>query len=36
MPGSLFPFTTITVIIVEQVKPIIASKYMLYPETTRI
>ncbi len=29
-----FPFTSITVIMVESVKPIIAPKYILYPETT--
>lgn len=29
-----FPFSTITAIAVEQVKPIIAPKYVLYPETT--
>ena len=34
MTGGKFPFTTITKINVEQVKPIIAPKYILYPETT--
>lgn len=34
MTGGLFPFATITEITVEQVKPIIAPKYILYPETT--
>ena len=32
--GKAFPFSTITVISVEQVKPIISPKYVLYPETT--
>lgn len=34
MTGEKFPFATITKIIVEHVKPIIAPKYILYPETT--
>lgn len=34
MTEGRFPFSTITVIIPEQVKPIIAPKYILYPETT--
>ncbi|MCG8328237.1 MAG: pyridoxamine 5'-phosphate oxidase family protein [Chitinophagales bacterium] len=34
MTGGGFPFATITEITVEQVKPIIAPKYILYPETT--
>ena len=34
MTGGNFPFSTITEITVEQVKPIIAPKYILYPETT--
>ena len=34
MTGGKFPFSTITKIKVEQIKPIIAPKYMLYPETT--
>jgi len=34
MTGGNFPFSTITKINVEQVKPIIAPKYLLYPETT--
>lgn len=34
MTGGLFPFTTITKINIEHVKPIIAPKYILYPETT--
>ena len=34
MTGSKFPFATITEITVKQVKPIIAPKYILYPETT--
>jgi hypothetical protein len=29
-----FPFATITKITIGQVKPIIAPKYVLYPETT--
>ena len=36
MTGGNFPFITITVIKVEQIKPIIAPKYILYPETTEI
>ena len=34
MTGGDFPFATITEITLEQVKPIIAPKYILYPETT--
>ena len=34
MTGGNFPFRTITEILVEQVKPIIAPRYLLYPETT--
>ena len=34
MTEGKFPFTTITKITVEQVKPIIAPRYVLYPETT--
>ncbi len=34
MTDGNFPFATITEITVEQVKPIIAPKYILYPETT--
>lgn len=34
MTGGNFPFSTITRITVEQVKPIIAPRYILYPETT--
>lgn len=34
MTGGKFPFATITKITIEQVKPIIAPKYLLYPETT--
>ena len=34
MTGGNFPFSTITKITVGQVKPIIAPKYILYPETT--
>lgn len=34
MTGGNFPFSTITVISVKQAKPIIAPKYILYPETT--
>ncbi len=36
MTGGKFPFSTITRILVEQAKPIIAPKYLLYPETTEI
>ncbi len=34
MTGGKFPFATITEITVREVKPIIAPKYLLYPETT--
>ena len=34
MTGGKFPFSTITKITIEEVKPIIAPKYILYPETT--
>ena len=34
MTGGKFPFSSITKITVEHVKPIIAPKYILYPETT--
>mgnify|MGYP000630967453 CR=1 FL=1 len=34
MTSGNFPFKTITQITVKQVKPIIAPKYILYPETT--
>ncbi|WP_100610813.1 pyridoxamine 5'-phosphate oxidase family protein [Confluentibacter lentus] len=34
MTGVNFPFSTITEITIERVKPIIAPKYILYPETT--
>ena len=34
MTGGDFPFSTITEITIEQVKPIIAPKYILYPDTT--
>lgn len=34
MTGGNFPFSTITEITINQVKPIIAPKYILYPETT--
>ncbi len=34
MTGGSIPFATITEITIEQVKPIIAPKYILYPETT--
>lgn len=34
MTGEKFPFATITKIIVSEAKPIIAPKYVLYPETT--
>lgn len=34
MTGGKFPFSTLTKITVEQVKPIIAPRYCFYPETT--
>ncbi|EAR02823.1 pyridoxamine 5'-phosphate oxidase family protein [Maribacter sp. HTCC2170] len=34
MTGDKFPFSTITRISAEYIKPIIAPKYILYPETT--
>ena len=34
MTGGKFPFQTITCITAEKVKPIIAPRYLLYPETT--
>ena len=34
MTGGTIPFATITEITIEQIKPIIAPKYVLYPETT--
>jgi len=34
MTGGKFPFRTITKINIEQAKPIIAPKYVLYPKTT--
>ena len=34
MTGGKFPFATITKITIEQIKPIIAPKYILFPETT--
>jgi predicted pyridoxine 5'-phosphate oxidase superfamily flavin-nucleotide-binding protein len=34
MTEGMFPFATITKIIVKQVKPIIAPKYIMFPETT--
>ena len=34
MTGGNFPFATITAIVIKQVKPILAPKYILYPETT--
>lgn len=34
MTEGKFPFTTITKITISQTKPIIAPKYILYPETT--
>ncbi len=34
MTGGNFPFSTITEIKVEQIKKIVAPKYILYPETT--
>ncbi len=34
MTGGNFPFSTITVINIETAKPILAPKYLLYPNTT--
>jgi len=34
MTGGLFPFSSITEVTIEKSKPIIAPKYILYPETT--
>jgi len=34
MTGGKFPFSSIICISIEKVKPIIAPKYILYPETT--
>ena len=34
MTGGHFPFSTITEIIINNVKPIIAPKYILFPQTT--
>jgi hypothetical protein len=34
MTEGKFPFATITIITVDQVKPIIAPRYLLYPKTT--
>ena len=34
MTGGNFPFSTITEIEIEQIKQIVAPKYILYPETT--
>ena len=34
MTGGNFPFSTITEIKIEQIKPIIAPKYILYPKIT--
>ena len=34
MTGGKFPFSTITEITIEMVKPIISPRYILYPETT--
>ena len=34
MTGGKFPFASITKITINQIKPIIAPKYILYPETT--
>jgi len=35
MTGGKFSFLTITKIKVESIKPILAPKYVLYPETTK-
>lgn len=34
MTEGKFPFTTITKIVIEKTKPVVAPKYILYPETT--
>jgi len=34
LTGGKYPFTTITNVFIEHAKPIIAPKYMLYPETS--
>ncbi|MEL6254858.1 MAG: pyridoxamine 5'-phosphate oxidase family protein, partial [Bacteroidota bacterium] len=34
MTGGKFPFSSIILISIDKVKPIIAPKYILYPETT--
>ena len=34
MSGGKFPFEKITKVILEQVKQIIAPRYVIYPETT--
>ena len=36
MSGGRFPFKSITRITIEEVKPIIAPSYVLYPETTEL
>lgn len=36
MTGGKFPFATITEITIEHIKPIIAPKYILYPDTTEL
>jgi hypothetical protein len=34
MTGGKFPFPTITKITISHAKPIVAPRYLLYPETT--
>jgi len=34
LTGGKFPFASLTCITIEQIKPIIAPRYLLYPETT--
>jgi len=36
MTAGQFPFTSITVITVDEVKPILAPRYVFYPETTEV
>lgn len=34
MTGGKFPFATMTLITIEKIKPIVAPRYLLYPDTT--
>jgi len=36
MTEGKFPFSSITKVLIEEIKPIIAPKYVLYPETTEL